>query len=204
MVKPDGPVERYYSNGELWWKGTYKDGVEDGPFESYHDNGRLMVRGFYKHGNFDGPYELYHENGRLKEKGTYKDGKACGEWLEAGETVTYPPCSDRASTSQPADEGTEEPFVFGGSLMNGLDIEILDYADPDPPLSEEEKEALWEVSTPYYLLEECSSVDKETLFETEVPLYSDEYHEYTVSDLGKFGRELGKIIRQKLEENSER
>ena len=40
----------------------------------------------------DGPYETYHDNGQLREKGTYKDWEKCGEWIEDGETVTYPPC----------------------------------------------------------------------------------------------------------------
>ena len=64
---PDGPFESYQDNGQLEWKGTYKDGVEDGPVEEYYDNGQLY------------------------EKGSYKDGEPCGEWFE-GETLTYDPC----------------------------------------------------------------------------------------------------------------
>ena len=64
----DGPFERYHENGQLWWKGTYKDGVEEGQTETYN------------------------ENGQLKSKGAMKDDEKCGEWIEDGETVTYDPC----------------------------------------------------------------------------------------------------------------
>ena len=36
--------------------------------------------------------ELYGEDGRLLEKGTYNWDEKCGEWIEDGDTVTYPPC----------------------------------------------------------------------------------------------------------------
>jgi hypothetical protein len=112
----DGPYEEYYENGQLTEKGTYKDGERDGPFEWYHENGQLMSRGTFSNGETDGPYENYHGNGQLSSKGTRKDGKLdgpfesyhengqlvwkgtynmgeeCGEWIEEGETVTYPPC----------------------------------------------------------------------------------------------------------------
>ena len=65
----DGPFERYHENGQLWWKGTYKDGVEEGPWEEY-----------------------YYENGQLGWKGSHSNGEQCGEWFEDSETVTYDPC----------------------------------------------------------------------------------------------------------------
>ena len=40
----------------------------------------------------DGPFEFYDENGQLQTMGTYNMGEECGEWIEDGETVTYPPC----------------------------------------------------------------------------------------------------------------
>ena len=36
--------------------------------------------------------ELYGEDGRLLEKGTYNWDEKCDEWIEDGDTVTYPPC----------------------------------------------------------------------------------------------------------------
>ena len=48
-------------------------------------------------GELDGPYESYsfasyYENGQLERKGTYNMGQRCGEWIQDGETQTYPPC----------------------------------------------------------------------------------------------------------------
>ena len=40
----------------------------------------------------DGPFELYHDNGQLKQKGNYNMNEKCGEWIEEGETTTYPLC----------------------------------------------------------------------------------------------------------------
>ena len=31
-------------------------------------------------------------HGQFLEKGTFNMGERCGEWIEDGETVTYPPC----------------------------------------------------------------------------------------------------------------
>ena len=63
-----------------------------GPYEDYHDNGQLFQKGTYKDGKPDGPSEYYYDNGQLESKGTLKDNEKCGEWLEQGETVTHDPC----------------------------------------------------------------------------------------------------------------
>ena len=49
-------------------------------------------RSSYTADELDGPFERYYENGQLEERGTYNMGEQCGEWIEDGETVTYPPC----------------------------------------------------------------------------------------------------------------
>ena len=46
-----------------------------------------------RNGKWHGLYELYHdETGQLISKGEFRDGEQCGEWLEEGRAVTYPPC----------------------------------------------------------------------------------------------------------------
>ena len=40
----------------------------------------------------DGPYERFYESGQLRAKGTMNMGGRCGEWIDDGATVTYPPC----------------------------------------------------------------------------------------------------------------
>ena len=67
------------------------DEIKDGPYEEYYENGQLYGRGTTKDGVPDGLYESYYEDGQLELKGTFKDGEPCGEWFE-GRTVTYDPC----------------------------------------------------------------------------------------------------------------
>ena len=64
----------------------------DGPYENYYDNGQLQSKGTYVSGNRDGPYERFYESGQLRAKGTMNMGGRCGEWIDDGATVTYPPC----------------------------------------------------------------------------------------------------------------
>ena len=79
----------------VWYEVTtfHCPGGPDGPFETYYDNGQVFEKGTVKDGCWDGPFESYHDNGQLESKGIYKDGEKCGEWLEEGETVPYDlPC----------------------------------------------------------------------------------------------------------------
>ena len=49
-----------------------------------------------RNGKWHGPYERYHaETGQLIRKGEFRNGEQCGEWLEEGEAVSYPPCITR-------------------------------------------------------------------------------------------------------------
>jgi antitoxin component YwqK of YwqJK toxin-antitoxin module len=57
----DGSWEVYHSNGKLWYKGDYEDGVEDGEW-------------FY-----------YFRDGRLSRNGTYSEGKRHGIWIDSDE-----------------------------------------------------------------------------------------------------------------------
>ncbi len=72
--KKVGPFVSYHKNGQLWRKGTFKNGELDGPFVSYWNNGQLWGKGTYKNGKRDGLLVVYHENGKLKSKGTYRNG----------------------------------------------------------------------------------------------------------------------------------
>ena len=50
--KKTGIWEKYYKNGQLWIKGSYKNGKQDGVWENYHDNGQLGIKGFFKNGKY--------------------------------------------------------------------------------------------------------------------------------------------------------
>ena len=73
-----GCVVDYHENGQLQYKGNWKDGNEDGPFKTFYPDGQLESKGNYKDREEDGLWEEYYENGQLKEKGNYKDGKLIG------------------------------------------------------------------------------------------------------------------------------
>jgi antitoxin component YwqK of YwqJK toxin-antitoxin module len=78
----DGYWEEYWSNGQLWFKGSYKNGEKDGIWEKYYDNGQLMFKGSYKNGEKDGIWEEYYSDGQLEYKGSFKNGDRDGYWEE--------------------------------------------------------------------------------------------------------------------------
>lgn len=76
-----GIVETFYSNGQLEFKETYKNGKLDGPHKSYYENGELKSEG-----NGVGVYKEYYNNGRIKEEidenGSYKRYERNGKLME--------------------------------------------------------------------------------------------------------------------------
>ena len=72
---------RYWSEGKLREKVTYKGGYEHGPYVAYHSNGQLWMKTTYKNSAMDGPFERYYANGQLDSKGTYKYGNMEGAWV---------------------------------------------------------------------------------------------------------------------------
>ncbi len=42
-----GYWEKYYLNGNLWYKGNYVNGNRHGYWEWYHDNGKLKDKIYY-------------------------------------------------------------------------------------------------------------------------------------------------------------
>ena len=92
-VKPrNGPYEEYHENGQLMLKGSYFNDKREGQWEWYYENGQLWSKASYSNRRLDGPFEFYYEDGQLESKGSFSDGDKCGEWIEEGETLTYPPC----------------------------------------------------------------------------------------------------------------
>ena len=55
----------------------FENGGKDDPQVSYHDNGQLSFKGTYKEGKRDGPWVSYNKDGTVNPKftGTYKDSK---------------------------------------------------------------------------------------------------------------------------------
>ena len=71
--KLDGLYESYHKNGQLDWKGNYKDGRQDGLFIGFYENGQLAFKVNYKNGREDGIYKWYDENGQLTSKSCLKN-----------------------------------------------------------------------------------------------------------------------------------
>ena len=71
--KKTGIWGSYYDNGQLRYKGSYKDDKQDGIWEYYFSNGQLSFKGSYKDDLKDGIWEEYYINGNLEFKGLYKD-----------------------------------------------------------------------------------------------------------------------------------
>jgi antitoxin component YwqK of YwqJK toxin-antitoxin module len=78
QIPYSGPIEVYHENGQLRFKGNYKDGKREGPFESYHDNGQLDIKVNFKDDKQEGPEVGYSDNGKLCSEGNYKEGKPDG------------------------------------------------------------------------------------------------------------------------------
>lgn len=76
--KRNGLHERWYDNGQLRLRTTYKDDKVDGLFEYWYGNGRLKMRATYKDGKPIGLREEWHSNGQISFRANYKDGKLNG------------------------------------------------------------------------------------------------------------------------------
>jgi antitoxin component YwqK of YwqJK toxin-antitoxin module len=56
---PHGYYEEYFSNGQIWYKGTYINGIITGYWKYYYDNGKLCCKGYYINGRQTGYWEWY-------------------------------------------------------------------------------------------------------------------------------------------------
>ena len=58
----------------------YVNNVKEGIFNKYYDNGRIMIKASYRNDKLDGNYIFYYPNTMPKEEGQYKEGDKVGEW----------------------------------------------------------------------------------------------------------------------------
>ncbi|MDB4844386.1 hypothetical protein OAH55_02430 [Hellea sp.] len=71
----NGIYEKYYANGQLKWRYTYKDGKPNGLDEGYYENGQLSWRSTHKDGELEGIWEMYEEDGTLERKCIWMNDK---------------------------------------------------------------------------------------------------------------------------------
>ena len=76
----NGDACYYYQNGNIKWKGCYKDGFISGKWEYRDEEGRIKYVVNYKYDTLEGQFISYHPNGMIKEKGSYINNSRTGEW----------------------------------------------------------------------------------------------------------------------------
>jgi len=81
-----GEEKTYYSNGNLYAEGTFKEGTLIRG-KKYHYTGYLQYEGTFKEGGLV-QGKTYHDNGNLESEGTYKEGDTLYLKLE-GKGKTY-------------------------------------------------------------------------------------------------------------------
>jgi antitoxin component YwqK of YwqJK toxin-antitoxin module len=74
LGRRQGLWEFYYANGNIWFKGLYKNDECNGYSEYYYPNGKLRLKGLYLNDRRNGIFENYYEDGSLKCKELYENG----------------------------------------------------------------------------------------------------------------------------------
>lgn len=80
-----GESYSYYRNGNIMWKGSYRDGLMSGKWQKWDDTGNLIMEYHYVKDSLDGPYITMYPNGKVKEKGSYSMNKRIGLWVQVNE-----------------------------------------------------------------------------------------------------------------------
>ncbi len=68
-----GPFQRFYSDGSLKEKGTFRYGLKDGPWKYWDARKLLQAEYTFNKGVENGPFREYN-NGELTRSGTYQNG----------------------------------------------------------------------------------------------------------------------------------
>ncbi|HET8725068.1 MAG TPA: hypothetical protein VFM53_12795 [Anaeromyxobacteraceae bacterium] len=67
----DGPFWRFYPDGKIASKETFKRGDAVGTFEAWHPNGKLARKGSYRKGLAVGTWKTWDDQGRLRSEVAY-------------------------------------------------------------------------------------------------------------------------------------
>ena len=71
----EGIWEIFWMNGNIEWRGTFKDGNMDGIVELFYKDGNIHCRTPFKEGEEDGIEESFDEQGNIIRTRHWKDGK---------------------------------------------------------------------------------------------------------------------------------
>ena len=87
--------KQLYRDGNVYIEGTFKDGERHGTWKAWYTGGQLWSVGEYRNGMENGQKTVYYENGQKYYEGQVKDDVRVGKWTfwsEEGEllkTVDY-------------------------------------------------------------------------------------------------------------------
>ena len=77
-----GTQTRYYPDGKMSIRGTWRNGVQEGEEQTYHQNGKLIESRTYRNGaRADGLVETFDKDGKLRTRMTQVKGQTEGELL---------------------------------------------------------------------------------------------------------------------------
>ena len=77
-----GIQTRYYPDGKISMRSTWRNGVQEGEEQAYHQSGKLIESRTYRNGaRADGLVETFDEHGKLRTRMTQLKGQAEGELL---------------------------------------------------------------------------------------------------------------------------
>ena len=80
-VVSDGEYVEYYSDGQKFCEGKYKNGVIAGEWSYWHPNGQLRKTIKFTDGRPDGAIETFRPDGSLEAVQSFKKGVRDGEWV---------------------------------------------------------------------------------------------------------------------------
>ena len=75
-----GPIRRWYENGQPKMRGQYDDDQRVGTFKWWHSNGGQKLEAAYKKGQKSDMWTWWHENGMKSIQGEYESNRAIGVW----------------------------------------------------------------------------------------------------------------------------
>ncbi len=78
--KKEGAFEKYYFDGKIEYRATYKNDLLEGKELMYDRDGGVVYEANYKNGKKEGAYITYHSKNMVKEQGSYKNDLWDGDW----------------------------------------------------------------------------------------------------------------------------
>src|SRR3972149_1007078 len=78
--RAEGFHREYYSDGQMFLSGQYRNGQRDGEWTYWHPNGTVCRKVTFKNGLPDGSWEVHRADETLSAKRGYNSGKRGGTW----------------------------------------------------------------------------------------------------------------------------